>query len=91
MTDTVSAADKQFTHGIGPGCFSLIGDVLPKSRAMPPLRIRKVCESLNIPDDPDTPEDEARVRCFLDSVCRHDFLPALRTIPGVFEELAADG
>ena len=88
--DMEPVEEKQFTHGVGPGCTALMDNVIPTAHATPPLRIRSVCESLNIPDDPDTPEDEARTRCGMDSICSNDYVPAMRCVSGVFEQLAAD-
>jgi hypothetical protein len=54
-------------------------------QAVPPVRVRSVCESLDIPDDPATPQDEAEVRCCIESICDEDFSPAIRCLTGLIQ------
>ena len=56
--DTV--ASMQFEFGIGPGCTGASG------QAIPPVRIKEVCEGLD-PDDWDDEDDQ--IRCCIESVC----------------------
>ena len=44
-------------------------------QAIPPVRIREVCESLDVPDDPATAADETEIRCCIESICGDDFSP----------------
>jgi hypothetical protein len=81
----VTAADKQFEFGIGPGCTDA-SEAHP-GQAIPPVRIRHVCESLNTPDDPETPTDESEVRCCIESICGTDFSPALRCLTGLIQKV----
>jgi hypothetical protein len=85
--DGVRAANKQFEFGIGPGCTGYD----PKTgtytgQAIAPVRIRDVCESLDTPDDPATPEDETRIRCCVESICDADFSPAIRCLTGLIQQ-----
>lgn len=75
--DTDTPADKQFEFGIGPGC------VGPAGQAVPPGRIQEVCQSLDLPDDPDTAVDERGVRCCIESVCDSDYTAALGCLAGM--------
>ncbi|MEM6296994.1 MAG: vWA domain-containing protein [Myxococcota bacterium] len=72
------AASKTFEFGIGPGCTVVTEDYA--GQGIPPVRIRRVCESLDTPDDPKTAFDESAVRCCMESVCGDDFTPALRCL-----------
>ncbi len=81
------AADKEFEFGIGPGCTSYdAANATSAGQAIPPVRIRSVCESLNVLDDPETPADEGRVRCCIESICDADFSPAIRCLTGLIQD-----
>ena len=86
--DGVRAIHKQFEFGIGPGCTGYEpGTGTYTGQAIPPVRIRDVCESLDTPDDPATPEiDETRIRCCVESICDDDFSPAIRCLTGLIQE-----
>jgi hypothetical protein len=85
--DGVRAVNKQFEFGIGPGCTGYDPDAgTYTGQAIPPVRIRDVCESLNGPDDPATPEDETRIRCCVESICDDDFSPAIRCLTGLIQQ-----
>ncbi len=76
------ADNKIFEFGsIGPGCTGTdeIGDFT--GQAIPPVRIREVCESLNTVDDEGNPQ----VRCCMESICDTDFEEAIRCLGGVLE------
>jgi hypothetical protein len=75
--DPDSPADKDFEFGIGPGC----GDP-DIGHGLPPGRIQRVCESLDVADDPDTPADETAINCCLESVCDDDYSPAIDCLLG---------
>ena len=85
--DGVRAEDKQFEFGIGPGCtgYDAESDTYT-GQAIPPVRIRDVCESLNTPDDPLTGIDETRIRCCVESICDDDFSPAIRCLTGLIQQ-----
>jgi hypothetical protein len=48
--DMKTPETKQYEFGIGPGCSNAM-----TGQAVPPVRIKEVCESLNVADDPNTP------------------------------------
>jgi hypothetical protein len=76
--DGVRAAVKQYEFGIGPGCTgSADGGMTFTGQAIPPVRIRSVCESL---------DDETRIRCCIESICDSDFSPALRCLTGLIQD-----
>lgn len=72
----VTAADKQYLFGIGPGCTE--PDAAgAHSQAIPPVRLRHVCEALDL-----SPE-LADQRCCLESICDGDFTPAIDCLVGL--------
>lgn len=75
--DGGTAASKQFEFGIGPGCTGTDGMGNYTGQAIPPVRIKEVCESLN--------EDD-RVRCCMESICDDDFSPAIECLSGLLQE-----
>ena len=79
--DPKSAATKQYEFGIGPGCSNAA-----TGQAVPPVRVKEVCESLNIPDDPGTDKDEAELRCCIESICDTDFSNAINCLAGILED-----
>ena len=81
------AEDKQFEFGIGPGCTGEAMDGSYTGQAVPPVRIREVCESLNEDDDPLTPADESKVRCCIESICDDDFSPAMRCLTDLIQNV----
>lgn len=85
--DGKRAEDKTWEFGVGPGCTATTpgGEFL--GQAIPPVRIREVCESLDIPDDPDTPQDESRVRCCIESICDDDFSPAIACLTDLVRDV----
>ncbi|MCY1058475.1 hypothetical protein [Nannocystis sp. SCPEA4] len=58
---------KEFEFGIGPGCTGGAS-----GNALPPGRIRQLCEELDVADDPNTPADESATRCCFESACATD-------------------
>jgi len=86
----IDAADKTFELGaLGPGCTGTdeLGNFT--SQALPPVRLREVCESLDYVDD-ETGEEQ--VRCCIESICGNDFSPALRCLTeAVGQVLEEDG
>ena len=83
----VSAEDKEFEFGIGPGCTAVSDDGAFTGQAIPPVRIREVCESLNTLDDPSTVLDETRIRCCIESICDDDFSPAIRCLTDLLQDV----
>ncbi|MEX1367041.1 MAG: hypothetical protein AB1Z98_28195 [Nannocystaceae bacterium] len=80
------AINKRFEFGdIGPGCTGTVGEGKDEEftgQAIPPVRIREVCESLNTVDE----DGEPLVRCCIESICDDDFSPAIRCLTGVLSE-----
>ena len=74
--DTDSAADKQYQFGIGPGCTGEDGMGGFTGQAIPPVRIKEVCESLNEAD---------KIRCCIESVCDTDFSGAIGCLAGILQ------
>jgi hypothetical protein len=72
FADGVTAANKTFDYGIGPGCTGPDG-VGGWTQAIPPLRIASVCDALG-PD-----------RCCMESICDDDFAPAMQCLRGMLE------
>jgi len=79
--DTKTAEQKQYDFGIGPGCSNPA-----TGQAVPPVRIKEVCESLNVPDDPDVGGDQSKLRCCIESICDQDFSPAINCLAGILQE-----
>ncbi|MEM9457858.1 MAG: hypothetical protein AAGF11_27005 [Myxococcota bacterium] len=90
IEDPVRADEKIFEFGdIGPGCTAqetnedgTPGEFL--GQAIPPVRIREVCEHLNGVDD-ETGEEQ--IRCCIESICDTDFSPAIRCLTGVISDV----
>ena len=71
----VTAADKTFALGIGPGCTGLsMGG--PITQGQPPPRIREVCEAL---------DEQGGVHCCMESVCDDDLGPSMTCLRGMIE------
>ena len=79
--DPKSFQQKQYEFGVGPGCSNVA-----TGQAVPPVRVKEVCESLNIPDDPGTDKDEAELRCCIESICDTDFSNAINCLAGILED-----
>lgn len=77
-----TAAEKQFLFGVGPGCTG--GDAATgfTGQAIPPVRIKEVCESLNKTDDEGNITD---VRCCIESICDRDYSAALQCLTGIIQ------
>ncbi len=75
-----TAATKQYEFGIGPGCTNAA-----TGQAVPPVRVKEVCESLNIADDPSTTSNEAKLRCCIESICDTDFSNAINCLAGILQ------
>ncbi len=77
--DDGTAGTKQFEFGIGPGCTGEDGLGGFTGQAIPPVRIKEVCEALN---------DEAndKIRCCIESVCDSDFSDAINCMTGIIQD-----
>ncbi|MCH9684986.1 MAG: hypothetical protein K0V04_26350, partial [Deltaproteobacteria bacterium] len=75
--NNVNAADKQFDFGIGPGCTGTDSLGAFTGQAIPPVRVKEVCEALNTDD---------KVLCCMESICDEDFSAALRCLTGIIQE-----
>jgi hypothetical protein len=80
FTAGVTAADKTFDFGIGPGCTGTDGNGGFTGQAIPPVRIKEVCEALNLDD---TAEG---TRCCIESICDSDFSPAIACLTGIIQQ-----
>jgi hypothetical protein len=78
----VTAADKHWEFGMGPGCTVVDERTGFVGQAVPPLRIRQVCESLDEIDD----DGQRQVRCCLESICDDDFSAAINCLSGVIQD-----
>ena len=68
---------KQWLFGIGPGCTGTDEMDGFTGQAIPPVRVREVCESLDYEDN---------VRCCIESICDTDFRPALGCLADVIQD-----
>jgi hypothetical protein len=80
------AAHKQFEFGIGPGCTGEDGMGGFTGQALPPVRIKEVCQALDI--DRGGPNES--IRCCLESVCDADFSDAFGCLAGMIQTVAAE-
>lgn len=78
----VDVDDKRFDFGtIGPGCTGTDDLGGFTGQAIPPVRIKEVCEHLNGVDD----EGNARIRCCIESICDTDFSDAISCLTGIIQ------
>ena len=79
----VTADNKRFEFGaIGPGCTGEDMGGNFTGQAIPPVRVREVCESLNFTDE----NGNEQVRCCIESICSTDFSPAIKCLTGIIEQ-----
>jgi hypothetical protein len=84
----VRAANKVFEFGnLGPGCTGTDEMGNFTGQALPPVRERHVCESLNYVDEE---TGEPQIRCCIESICDTDFSPAIRCLTGVITDVIDD-
>ena len=79
--DMLAGIDKdyqQWAFGIGPGCTGQDGEGNVTGQAIPPVRVKEVCEALNYDDN---------IRCCIESVCSDDFSPALSCLTDVIQNV----
>jgi hypothetical protein len=83
----VTAEQKRFEFGpIGPGCTGrdeATGEFT--GQAIPPVRVKEVCESLNFTDD----DGVEQVRCCMESICDDDFSQAIGCLTGIIQNTLA--
>lgn len=85
--EPVRAQEKIFEFGtLGPGCTGTDADGNFTGQALPPVRMRRVCESLNYTDD----MGEDQIRCCIESICDDDFSPAIRCLTGAIQDVIGD-
>jgi hypothetical protein len=77
--EDVTADMKQFEFGIGPGCTGEDGMGGFSGQAIPPVRIKEVCQSL---------DEDDKVRCCIESICDTDFSGAFQCLAGVIQQAA---
>ncbi len=83
VADGVTIDAKRFQFGkIGPGCTGTDADGAFTGQAIPPVRVREVCESLNYTDE----EGIDQIRCCVESICDTDFSPAIECLTGILQE-----
>ncbi|EDM79693.1 hypothetical protein PPSIR1_16565 [Plesiocystis pacifica SIR-1] len=75
--DPGTAESKKFEFSIGPGCTGEDGMGGFTGQAIPPVRVKEVCEALNTED---------RVRCCIESVCDTDFSDAIGCLTGAIQQ-----
>jgi hypothetical protein len=78
----VTAADKEYDFGVGPGCTGEDGEGGFTGQAIPPVRVKEVCEALNYVDKYGNEE----IRCCIESICDTDFSPAIKCLAGIISE-----
>jgi hypothetical protein len=77
--DDGDAAEKEWEFGIGPGCTGSDGMGGFTGQAVPPVRVKEVCESLNLG------EGAGDIRCCMESICDPDFSDALKCLSGIIQ------
>jgi hypothetical protein len=71
-----NALVKEFQFGIGPGCTGEDGMGGFTGQAIPPVRVKEVCEALN---------EGEKIRCCIESVCDTDFSGAISCLAGIIQ------
>jgi hypothetical protein len=72
--DGVTAEDKQFDFGIGPGCTGEDGMGGFTGQAIPNTRVMEVCQALDY---------DGNLRCCIESICDVDFSGAMQCLSGI--------
>jgi hypothetical protein len=75
--DGLDASFKQYEFGVGPGCTGEDGMGGFTGQAIPPVRVKEVCEALDTADE---------IRCCIESICDTDFSHAIRCMAGLIEQ-----
>ncbi len=79
IEDGDTAAIKQFEFGIGPGCTGVDGMGEFTGQAIPPVRIKEVCQGLDEGD---------HVRCSIQSICGADYSGAFERLASMIQQAA---
>lgn len=79
--DPDTAAIKEYEFGIGPGCTGEDGLGGFTGQAIPPVRIKEVCQALNV----DVGGPDEKIRCCIESVCDTDFSDAIGCLTGIIQ------
>lgn len=69
---------QQWAFGIGPGCTGQDGEGNITGQAIPPVRVKEVCEGLDY---------DGKIRCCIESVCDDDFSPAIGCLTDVLQDV----
>jgi hypothetical protein len=72
-----NAAYKEWAFGIGPGCTGDDGMGGFTGQAIPPVRVKEVCQSL---------DREGAVRCCMESICDSDYSAAITCLSGIIQD-----
>ncbi|MEM6993962.1 MAG: hypothetical protein AAF721_25850 [Myxococcota bacterium] len=84
-----TADTKRFEFGaIGPGCTGQDADGNFTGQAIPPVRIREVCESL---DRVDEETGDPVIRCCMESICDTDYSDAINCLTGIVQDVVQAG
>jgi len=75
----LEAAFNNYDFGIGPGCTGGNAETGFTGQAIPPVRIKEVCEALDIRNTDGTTE----TRCCIESICDDDYSPAMKCLTGI--------
>lgn len=84
----VTADQKRFEFGtVGPGCTGQNDSGGFTGQAIPPVRIREVCESLDRTDE----NGEKVIRCCMESICDTDYSDAINCLTGIVQQVVQPG
>jgi hypothetical protein len=72
-----NAPYKEWAFGIGPGCTGSDGMGGFTGQAIPPVRVKEVCQSL---------DREGAVRCCMESICDTDYSAAITCLSGIIQD-----
>jgi hypothetical protein len=78
----ITAQYMQYDLGIGPGCMFEGSPDIPAIQAAPPVRMRQVCEALNI----ERQDGSVDIRCCIESICSEDFSNGIRCLTGAISK-----
>jgi hypothetical protein len=80
IDEGATAASKTFEFGIGPGCTSEDDVGAFTGQAIPPVRIKEVCQAL---------DSDEQMRCCIESVCDSDYSAAMSCLAGMIQSMIA--
>jgi hypothetical protein len=78
MAAGIDVEYQQWAFGIGPGCTGIDDQGNVTGQAVPPVRVKEVCQSLDYDDN---------IRCCIESVCDDDFSAALSCLTDVIQNV----